>query len=116
MKYRALSPTGDYVFGQGPSEFLSNSPATVAQAVRTRLLLFTGEWFLDLNEGTPYEQKILGKNTQPLYDQAFRERILGTPGVLSITDYASYLSADRHLSVQATIDTLYGSATIQQVL
>lgn len=117
MKYRILSPEGDYVFGRGPSEFLKDSPETVGQAVLTRLLLFTGEWFLDLNEGTPYAQKILGENTKPLYDQAFRERILGTPGVLSITDYISYLSSDtRHLSVDATIDTIYGATTIQQVL
>lgn len=39
MRYRVLSPTGDYTFGQGPGEFLVNSPAAVAQAIGTRLRL-----------------------------------------------------------------------------
>lgn len=117
MRYRALDANGDMVFGQGPSEFLVNSPEAVAQAVKTRLLLISGEWFLDTTEGTPYLTEILGTNTQTIYDQAIQERILATPGVLSIDNYSSSLDrAKRQLSVQCTITTAYGAATVQQVL
>lgn len=117
MRNRRLSATGDYVFGQGPSEFLVNTPAAVAQAVLTRLKLATGEWFLDLNEGTPYSTQILGENTQPLYDQAIRDRILGTQGVTSIESYVSILdTTTRALTVDCTINTLYGTVTITQSL
>lgn len=115
MRYRTLSPTGDFVFGAGPAEFLVNTPDAVGQAVRTRLLLAEGEWYLDSTEGTPYATEILGTGTQSLYDQAIRERILGTEGVLSITSYVSYL-AERNLTVIATIDTIYGVVQVQQVL
>lgn len=115
MKYRKLSPTGDYTFGQGPSEFLVDSPEAVAQAVQTRLALFTGEWFLDTTDGTPYSTQILGTGTQGLYDQAIQERIIATPGVTSITEYSSTLN-NRALSVNATISTLYGVTTINQVI
>jgi len=116
MRYRILSDTDDYVFGSGSSEFLVDSPATVAQAVKTRLLLATGEWFLNLAEGTPYSTEILGMGTQELYDQAIRERILSTPGVVSIDKYFSSLDAERHLAIDATINTQFGVTTVQQVL
>lgn len=117
MRYRRLSESGDYVFGQGASEFLVNTPDAVAQAVLTRLRLATGEWFLDLNEGTPYSTEILGENTRPLYDQAIRDRILGTQGVTSIQEYNSYLdTTTRALTVACSINTLYGPVTLTESL
>lgn len=78
----------------------------------TRLALWTGEWFLDLLEGTPYATQVLGENTKPTYDQALQERIIETPGVTAITEYVSILQG-RALYVSATISTLYGATTIQ---
>lgn len=112
MRYRALDADGDYSFGQGPGEFLVDSPEAVGQAAKTRLALWTGEWFLDLLEGTPYATQILGENTKGTYDQAIQERIIETPGVTRITEYASTLQG-RALSVAATIMTQYGETTIQ---
>lgn len=114
MRYRALTSAGDYSFGQGNANFLINSPAAVAQAVKTRLLLMTGEWFLDNTDGTPYSTEILGTGTGPLYDQAIRERILETQGVTGIVLYSSQV-LNRKLSVAATITTIYGVVFIQQV-
>lgn len=117
MRYRILSSTGDYVFGQGPSEFLVNTPEAVAQAVRTRLSLVQGEWFLDTSDGTPYNTQILGLGTSGSYDQAIQERILDTPDVLSIDSYVSVLDeTTRSLTVTCTITTEFGQTTIQQVL
>lgn len=116
MRYRKLSADGDYIFGRGSSEFFVNDPEGVGQAVQTRLRLMTGEWFLDQNEGTPYSTEILGTGTQNLYDQAIQERVLGTQGVLSIEEYDSHLDESRHLTVNCTINTIYGQATVIQVL
>lgn len=113
MRYRALSPTGDYQFGKSDAQFLVNSPEAVAQAVRTRFDLHAGEWYLDLLEGTPYETKILGEGTTAFYDQVIQERILGTEGVLTIKDYASVLDENRKLTVSAWIDTIYGETSLQ---
>ena len=117
MRYRVLSPTGDYVFGSGASEFLVNTPETVAQAVGTRLRLLRGEWFLDQEEGLPAGTEILGAGTQTLYDQAIQNRILETLGVTGIADYGSLLNnTTRALTVNCTIRTVYGNAQVQQVL
>jgi hypothetical protein len=72
-----------------------------------------GEWFLDVEEGTPYLQGILGKHSQELADITIQDRILGTQGVTGISDYTSNLDRDtRFLSVEATIDTIYGQTEI----
>src|SRR5437660_1601027 len=87
-------------FGNGGADFLVDSAEAVAQSVRTRLLLFAGEWFLDLAAGTPWLTAVLGQrqrpdlgnlNYLPLADSAVKDRILGTFGVRVLYDYTSVL-------------------------
>lgn len=113
MRYRKLEANGDYVLG--PNAFLANSPETVAQAVETRLKLWLGEWFVDTKDGTPWNEKVLGKRLPGKNpDAALKQRILGTPGVKQITSYSSSFNGDtREFSVAAALDTIYGATTIQ---
>lgn len=115
MRYRRLSTDGDYTFGQGQANFLIDSPETVGQAVKTRLLLLFGEWFLDIEDGTPYAEQVLGNDTRPTYDQAIRQRVLDTNGVTDISAYQSIV-AGRALSVTMTIDTIFGPTTVTMTL
>jgi hypothetical protein len=115
MKYRALDAGGDMRFGHGLADFLIDTPEAVAQAVRTRLQLLRGEWFLDKREGTPYQTKVLGRNTGATRDPAIRRRILGTQGVTEIVAYSSTLEG-RSFSVSATINTVFGQTTVEAVL
>ena len=100
MRYRKLDASGDYTLG-GASAFLVNSPEAVAQAV-----------------STPWLTEILGKIQQGRNpDAAIKQRILGTQGVTEITDYTStFDGTTRKLSVTATINTIYGAATISETL
>jgi len=117
MRYRALDANGDMRFGRSQVDFLVDSPEAVSQAVSTRLRLLTGEWFLDVTEGTPYTTEVLGTDTESTYDLAIRDRILSTEGVTEIVAYSSELDPNtRALSIQATIDTIYGQTTIAEVL
>ena len=110
----------DYTFnGTGLSQFYINTPAAVAQAVKTRLELVQGEWFLDINAGTPYNSQILGAGKISSYDQAIREVILNTVGVTEIVEnlYSSFVDPiTRAASVQCTINTLYGQASVSAIL
>jgi hypothetical protein len=110
MKYRKLSAAGDYQFGK-PGIFLENSPATVVQAIRTRLALWAGEWFLDSQEGTAYLSRVLGYGTQGTRDVEIRERIFSTPGVLELEQYESSVDDCRRLTVTARVQTIYGTTT-----
>jgi hypothetical protein len=120
MRYRKLTAEGDMQFGHGTGDFWHNQPEGVGQSVKTRLLLFSGEWFLDTSAGTPWggfplndlvvqQGRILGVHTQLSRDAAIRERILTTLGVVTINDYDSTTDPDtRVFAVNATIDTIYG--------
>lgn len=108
-----MTASGDYAFGAG-SIFIADTPETVAQAIATRLRLFAGEWFLDKREGLDLGN-ILGYGTQSTRDREVQERILGTPGVLQLTSYSSSIS-ERDFRVSATVETIYGTTTINEVI
>jgi hypothetical protein len=113
MRYRKLSPAGDFTFGRGQADFLIDSAETVAQAVTTRLRLMLREWFLDLTEGTPYLPSVLGAGTTATYDNIIKQRILGTPGVTGIQRYTSSKDPNtRALTVEVQITTNYGTLTV----
>jgi hypothetical protein len=114
FRYRTLDASYDMTFGRGGANFLVDSPAAVAQSILTRLLLWQGEWYLDLLDGTPWMQQILGKPRQPgLPDAAIRARILGTAYVTQITDYASvFESTARSLTISAKVFTAFGPVTV----
>ncbi len=114
MRYRKLTETGDYSFGSGQLDFYRDVPEAVGQAVKTRLLLWLGEWFLDITEGTPYMQGILGKHSQQIADQTIQQRIKLTQGLVDIEEYSSTLDRDtRKLSVDCTVNTIYGPTKLQ---
>lgn len=113
MRYRRENYDGDYTFGQGDDTWLINSPETVAQAVKTRFLLWYGQWFLDTTEGTPWIQSVLGKQKPETYNLAIRQRILETRGVNSIRSFDTTLNtSSRRVVFTATIDTIYGTTTV----
>lgn len=114
MRYRKLDDLGDYSFGGGASNFLRDTPEAVGQAVLTRLRLWVGEWFANTADGTGWSTQVLGRGTDLLYEQMIRDRILDTQGVTEIVDLTSqHDAATRKLSIQTTIDTIYGQAAIE---
>lgn len=117
MRYRRLDANGDYTLGNALA-FYVNTPEAVGQAALTRLKLWKGEWFVDTADGTPWLQEILGKryaNRNP--DAAIKERILGTEGVVEISDYSSIFDGEtRTLTVTCTLTTIYGTTTITGTL
>lgn len=108
-----LIQAGDMMFGAGRSNFYIDQVEAVAQSVLTRLRLWTGEWFLDETEGTPYLGAVLGAGTSKTFEPALRDRILSTPGVIAITDMSTSVDATSRIgSFTATVDTVYGAAAI----
>lgn len=109
LRYRRLDANGDFMLTGTGADYHRNTPAAVAQCVATRLKLFAGEYFLDLNEGTPWKTGVLGKGTRDTYTQVIKDRILGTPGVTEIVSFSSSIDpTERSLTVEVTINTLYG--------
>jgi hypothetical protein len=111
VRYRALDINDDYTVGQ---PWLVNSPQAVAQAVKTRLRLWQGEFFVDITDGTPYLQQILDKRSPTRNpDAAIKLRIVGTLGVTGIAQYGSvYDGNSRTLTAYALVNTQYSTQPI----
>jgi hypothetical protein len=112
MSYRRLDTTWDYTFGDGKNNFLTDQEA-VAQAIRTRLLFFQGEWWENLLDGLPMFQSILGASgsKKATIDRIIQKRIQDTPGVLAVSALSSTFES-REYSFVATVDTDYGTLAV----
>lgn len=114
MRVRQLSPSGDFTFGASQLNFLVNSPAAVGQIVRTSLLLFLGEWYLDTSIGMPWIQGVLGKHNQATADLTVQDYILGVQGVTDIVEYTSVGEQPQRVYLAScTIDTQFGKTQVQ---
>ena len=114
MRYRKLDADNDYVFGNGQKDFYRDVPAAVGQAALTRLLLWLGEWYLDITEGTPYIQGVLGKHGKTQADVTIQDRVLNTQGLTTIEDYNSEIDPNtRGMDVSFNINTIFGPTQLQ---
>ncbi|WP_203413365.1 hypothetical protein [Entomobacter blattae] len=116
MRIRKEGAEGDMCFGNSEGDFWRDQREGVGQLVKNRLNLWLGEWFLDTQEGTPWQLNVLGKGRQTLYEPALRARVLPTPGVRAITAFQADTSQIRDISVNLTINTAYGVTPLAVVL
>lgn len=82
--------------------------ADVAQRFTTRFLFFSGEWYLDMREGFPWREKVLGKEWARIGEEGIKKLIrycaLNTPGIASIENLNINVdSSTRLLSVTVDI-------------
>lgn len=84
--------------------------AEVAQKISTKLLHYLGEWWLDLNSGTPWFQSILGEaDNLGEAESILKGVITTTPGVTSLISFTADLDIARVFSVTFEADTEFGS-------
>lgn len=86
----------------------------VRQQILIKLKLWTGEWFLDTEFGTPYLPSILGKQlTLSGAVAAIRKSIMEVKGVRQIVDFSyNFDNATRKLNVSFTAETDYGKVEV----
>lgn len=114
MTVRRLDPdTGDIV--TSGQQFLTEREE-IAQTIKTRLRLFTGEYFRDITDGTPWFEVILNKNsTLSAKDSAIKRRILQTEGVVNLVSFASdYDINNRSFTISAEVLTDFGLLELEQ--
>lgn len=110
MIVRRLNKCGD-IATQG--QMTVKDVDAIRQNIETRLRLFLGEYFRDINDGTPWWQRILGKQQNlAIAEHEIRTRISQTDGVVRIEEfYATY--EDRTITVYANVLTTYGELEIR---
>lgn len=128
MRYRKLTTDGthDMCFGRGVSDYLqdsTNNPDAIAQAIKTRLLLFYGEWWEDITDGLPMWQKILGQRIKDkgIIDRIIVDNIQGLKlpdpdnryAITRVDNVVSiYNSINREYSFSCTANTQYGTVVV----
>ena len=113
--YRRLDANGDPLMGRGQASFATDLEA-VAQAIRTRLLLFSGEWWENRNAGTPVFESMLGA-TNPQRPEVIalllKQRILSTPYVTGVTHIETTADAvARVFRFSCRVETRFGTLTL----
>jgi hypothetical protein len=102
--------THDAVFTNGATPVTSSISGGLKQRLKIKLLTFTGEWFLDVNYGTPYFQEIVGKNrSKATIDIILRDVISADKDVIDITRFESTLSTDRVYSLNFSVKSRDGT-------
>jgi hypothetical protein len=116
MRVRKQDAQGDMIFGGSQRAFWINNADAVGQIVSTRLMLNSGEWFLDTTDGTAWDAKVLGNRTASTRDPIIQARVLGTPNVASISNYSSQVSGNtRTFNAAMSVTTTFGPVTIKAV-
>jgi hypothetical protein len=113
MTVRALDENGD--IKTSGVQFISGQDE-IAQTITTRLKLFSGEYFRNITDGTPWFDIILPKNTSlSLKDSFIKSRIAETNGVRGLLSYSSNYDIDlRKYSVSSEVLTEFGVLQINQ--
>ena len=111
MTVRKLDDSGD--IATSGTQFISDQ-REIAQTIDTRLGLFTGEYFRDILDGTPWFQSILGKGQSlEIKDASIKRRVLQTDGVTSIYEYNSDFDlSDRGYTISMGVVTPFGQDII----
>lgn len=117
MKYRKLTPLGDYTFGSNGQDYIEDVDA-VAQAVKTKLLLFYREWWEDLGQGIPMFQSIIGNNLSAVQDSItmlIKDRIQEVPNILSVDEINITQTTKREIQISVRCTTTFGETSYTEV-
>ena len=114
VQYLALDQSYDPVFDPGAALVGVHA---VAQNILTRLKLFQGEWWENLNLGLPMFQTILGQLASPkglaAMQLAVQTVILGTPYVTGISSMnVQFNEGAARLVITATVQTVFGQTSV----
>ena len=104
----ALDSKNDLILDNGVFVKVEDG-AQVASKIRTNLLTYLGEWFLDENTGVPYFQRIFVKPVDLAdAESIIKQVILQTDGVKSLVSFeTSFDGTSRGFGVDARVKTIY---------
>jgi hypothetical protein len=113
MTVRALDENDDIVTSRVQ---FKTEREEVAQTIKTRLHLFTEEYFRNITEGTPWFQQIMPKSTSLSTKEGFlKSRILQTPNVIRFLEFSTdYDINSRQFSVSAVVLSTFGQIVIDE--
>lgn len=109
MIIRALDTAGDWTFGKGKQNYLSENLA-IQQNIQTRLLSFFNDAFWDMESGVDWTRLLGTPGTKEEIVLTCRAVILQSYGVTAMNNISAvYYSNTRNLIISYNINTIYTS-------
>lgn len=107
MSIRNLDENHDWTFGSGRSNYL-NYNAEIGLNIETRLLSFLGDCFFDTDAGIDWFN-LLEYNRSAQLQSSVEKTIAQTDGVVKVNNVDILTNADRTLTLQYSVTTIYST-------
>lgn len=107
MIIRNLDSSGDWVFGQGVGNYLTQN-AAIGLNIQTRLYSWVGDCFFDLGAGIDWLNRLGSKNQRVLLEMDLRRIILQSNGITGILSFFTELNG-RNFTANYSVQTIYST-------
>lgn len=114
---RALDENNDLIIESGSFKLVKDG-AEVVQKVRSNLLFYFDEWFLDTQKGVPYFEQVFVKPVNLAnVESILKSAIINTVGVQTLNNFALTYDGGsvRKLSVAFEAETIYNEIINSEV-
>lgn len=108
MIFRNLDINGDWEFGRGKSDYISQNKA-IGVNVKTRLISWVGDCFFAQNEGIDWYNRLGSTAQRTLLELDIRRVILQSEGVTGIIEFDTFLNG-RIFTADYSIETVYSQS------
>lgn len=108
MRFRNLTPEGDWTFGQGKSSYATQNKA-IGLNIKTRLLSWLNDCFFDTGAGIDWPNRLGSKNQRFLLEQDLRRVILQSDGVTGILTFDTILEG-RNFTANYSVQTQFSDS------
>lgn len=110
MLIRNVDKNWDWTFGNSKSNYVSEGYAIILN-VQMRIKEWFGDCFFALQEGIPWQVRLVQHNQKELLDNDLITRIQETEGVLSVVDFSSTTDGRRY-QAKCSIYTQYSNNAV----
>ena len=117
MDLKLDEATHDLAWSAGALQFVTEGDE-IKQSIKIRLLMAQGEFLYDTDTGVPYLEVVMVRDPDlDTVANAFRAEILEVEGVESVPRIElDYDQAARTLTVDITVNTIYGSVELADLV
>lgn len=105
MIIRNLNSSGDWTFGSGDGNYLTQN-AAIGLNIKTRILSWLNDCFFDMGAGIDWANRLGSKNQQALLANDIQRIILQSYGVTGIVSFDINVTG-RAFSADYVINTIY---------
>lgn len=105
MIFRNLDENGDWQFGLGKGNYVSQTDA-IGLNIKTRLYSWVGDCFFDQGAGIDWTNRLGSKDQRTLLELDLRRLVLQSEGVTGINSFDTQL-ASRFFTANFSTNTIY---------